>query len=379
MSDSIWKKDLFAVFRSKKAWKGPRYVRARKKSAHLILVLEELTALTGSGSPLAGGLARAAMDLRSGRLKAVLQAMSDLLSEGHTLSESMVRLPLFFPQAVIDAVKVGEETGKVHENLSNATEALRRSRSLSTKVLVPLVYVMLLVCIYAALGGFLSVSLFPRLTNIENDIGIAAGPRQSDAIKAPEPKVLQEPALQWGLLLALSAGAMTAVSVLVGKVTRYGSHGVLAHLLPGINQAVKKEELSRVASILSCQLKAGVPLVQALDNASQLDLSPGHKRILLSVRDKVNVGNSLGGALKEAGKGLPRGFFAMIHVGENSARLPEALAHLSRTYAEQAEQRLRTVLDAAFPLLIIGAGLLYLSICRAAFDAFTTILHAMTL
>jgi len=109
---------------------------------------------------------------------------------------------------------------------------------------------------------------------------------------------------------------------------------------------------------LAAMIKAGLPLVRALGVLVKQTSNKNFKKILETVIENVNKGNSLSAALKEFPKVFPQLATSMIHAGEESGKLPEALEiigeHMEQSYL--LRRRVRGAL--MYPGIVVSAMLI---------------------
>ncbi|MBD8513135.1 type II secretion system F family protein [Photobacterium sp. CAU 1568] len=104
--------------------------------------------------------------------------------------------------------------------------------------------------------------------------------------------------------------------------------------------------------------KAGVPLLRAMKGLEQSTSHP----LLQSTIDAVTVELTNGRALSQAMKMHPKVFselfVSMIHVGENTGRLEDALLQLAQYYEQELETRRRIKSAMRYPSFVLSAILL---------------------
>ena len=91
------------------------------------------------------------------------------------------------------------------------------------------------------------------------------------------------------------------------------------------------EELSAFAAQLSLTVKTGIPLSEAIMILIEDAETDGAKKLLKRILDKLELGETLAQALKEA-RAFPVYMTQMIEIGEASGRLDHVLDSLNRYY-----------------------------------------------
>ncbi|MCW3479898.1 type II secretion system F family protein [Neisseriaceae bacterium JH1-16] len=109
---------------------------------------------------------------------------------------------------------------------------------------------------------------------------------------------------------------------------------------------------------LATMLKAGVPLLQALDIATQGHAAPALARLLSEVKDDLEAGSSLAEAFRRHPRHFDRLFCSLVAAGEAGGVLDTLLDRLA-TYREKMlmlKSKLRSVL--VYPATIVVASCL---------------------
>ena len=155
----------------------------------------------------------------------------------------------------------------------------------------------------------------------------------------------------------MSKGLIEALSVKEAR-ERLAEEGILAeHISPagGISR-LSSDTRSVLYRELASLLKAGLPIVKALDillnSPEMLEVRPA----LAALRDRITEGVSLASAL---GSTIPSVTFfecAILDVGEKSAALESNLARLADYLDEQSklQERIRSALT--YPAFVVGLG-----------------------
>ena len=112
-------------------------------------------------------------------------------------------------------------------------------------------------------------------------------------------------------------------------------------------QHISNRELIFFAVQLSTLLKAGVPLIRALEVIRRGSANPAFTASLESLRKKVSDGAPFYQALRGQGKTFPWVWVNLVEVGESTGKLPESLEEIAH-YQEAAARIRRKVISALF-------------------------------
>src|SRR3982750_978151 len=125
---------------------------------------------------------------------------------------------------------------------------------------------------------------------------------------------------------------------------------------------VSTQDLAIATRQLATLIAAGIPLVDALTAlVDQVD-QPRLKRIMGTVKQKVNEGASLADALREHPKVFTDLYVNMIRAGESSGALDVVLVRLADFTESQAQLRNKILGAMLYPLIMVVVGIAIVSI-----------------
>ena len=115
---------------------------------------------------------------------------------------------------------------------------------------------------------------------------------------------------------------------------------------------VKHEDITNFARQFSAMISAGLPLIQCLSILNEQTENPNFKKVLISVTDSVEEGNSLADSLARHPKVFSELFINMIAAGEIGGILDTILLRLA-TFLEKAAALRRKIKGAMmYPIVI---------------------------
>ena len=129
---------------------------------------------------------------------------------------------------------------------------------------------------------------------------------------------------------------------------------------------VKAENLQLFGQELAALLKAGLPLVQAMDLMVERQREPLFKRSLGAVRDRVKSGVALSEAFRQEGPLYPQMFPATLIAGERSGNL-EAVLRRFVSYLKLSQTIKKKVIAASvYPMVLFTGmfGLMYVMLTQ---------------
>jgi MSHA biogenesis protein MshG len=170
----------------------------------------------------------------------------------------------------------------------------------------------------------------------------------------------------WPLLLALAIGAAGAAgSALRTPGGRKAWHRIVL-ALPVLGPLVHKAALARFSRSFALALDAGVPVVDALQVATDTTDNAVLAERIAEMRYAAERGESLARAARAAGVFTPT-ILQMIAVGEETGQLSEMLDEVAGAYQREVDYAVKTLASQIEPILIIVLGAVILVFALGVF------------
>ncbi|RUO62597.1 type II secretion system F family protein [Pseudidiomarina insulisalsae] len=287
----------------------------------------ELSLLLTSGLRVDKGLEILLHNVEKPALRDLLQDVLQQLKQGHKLSESLAKFPVF-SSLYIGLVEIAEETGELAATFQRLAAELHYQMELRDKIKQALVYpaVILTVCIAAIV--FIFNFVVPNLTSLFQDAENLPG--YTVALLAVSDFFTT---YQWWLLLGLIVGGFA--------LWRYREHSAVQRLgnwcrerLPVVKGANILVERIRFNAALNVMLNSGVAIDRSMKLAARTLRTESLQAEVTRAAERVNRGDSLAECLSES-RLYPPYFAALLAIGEESGEL-------ARVFGEIADRSRRT-------------------------------------
>jgi type IV pilus assembly protein PilC len=108
---------------------------------------------------------------------------------------------------------------------------------------------------------------------------------------------------------------------------------------------------------IAALLKAGLPLLQALDLMLERMANPHFKGVLTEIRDRVKSGEDLSEAFADYGDMFPRLYPSSLKAGERSGELEKVIRRFIRYLKLVLEARKRVVSALVYPAVLVGLSI----------------------
>jgi type II secretory pathway component PulF len=327
----------------------------RSQRAQLTTFFQELSTLLEVGVPLFEALDTLAAQQRRS-FQSVILLLRDRVASGASLAAAMREQPGVFDELSINMTEVGEDAGTLDASLARLAGFLERSDQLRDRVGTALIYPAIVTTVAVAAAVFLMTFVVPRILE----------PLIQQGLPLPWPtrvvKGVSDFALTWWPLILGTVAAIVAITAALLRTDRGRRrwHHLLLRL-PLIGEMVRKQELVRVAVVLSTLLRSGIVLVRALQIGQRSTRNLILRDALRDCESAVSAGGDVTESLRRSGV-FPPVAVQVFALGQESGRLEEMLDRLAVTYERQlaaAAQRLAAVLEPAI-IVLLALGVLFL-------------------
>ena len=277
--------------------------------------------------------------------RVVVDVRSDVES-GVSLSQALARHPKVFPPLMINMVRAGEVGGFLDNVLLSIAENFENEVKLRGKIKSAMAYptVVFVIAIVAVIGMLLFI------------VPIFAGMFTTLGGKLP---ALTQALMNISAFLKVGIIPIVLVIVVGSVLWRQNKHkkGFREKVepvylkMPVFGQLVRKLAIARFTRNFGAMIRAGVPILQALDIVSEASGNIVVERAAKDVKESVRTGNSLAGPLTEHPI-FPAMVVQMIAVGEDTGALDTMLEKIADFYDQEVESTTDALTSLIEPLMI---------------------------
>lgn len=322
------------------------------KTDALAVFAKQMAGLLNAGLPLLRSLVVLEDQAEDKKLKAALGQVKTDIEQGQTLSNSMAKHPKVFPPLMVSLVRVGEMGGFLSQSMASAAETYKIEAERTNKIKAATTYPVI-VLVIALLGSLGMVTFI---------VPIFAKMFEGMGSELPLPtQILVTLSNNMGWVLPL-----LAVLVIAGALWwRTNKHtervrrvvDPIKLKLPVFGKLTTKVAVARFGRGLAMMLKAGVPLVQALDIVGEASNNWKIEQAVKAVQDSVKQGKSFSQPLEDSGV-FPSIVVQMARVGEESGTLPDMLESIADFYDDEVKTATEQLTSSIEPILIVGIGII---------------------
>ena len=338
----------------------------RVKPVEVSMMTRQLSTLIGAGFPLVSALDALVPQTKSHGFKKILAQIKELIVEGNSFAQALLKYPGAFSPLYVNMVRAGETSGTLEIVLERLADITEKQQALKNRIQTALAYPIFMMVIGTVVLLVLLIYIVPSITSIFADMDqVLPTPTRiliflSDFLKS----------YWWSILIVLVA---IGIFFNRAKKTAKGRYWIdkTMLILPGMGVLAKKLAVGRFARTLGSLLDNGVSMLIAMDIVKNI---AGNILIADSVETaaiEVGKGQGLGAALSGSGI-FPQLSIQMIQVGEQSGQLENMLTKIADVYENEVENtilRLTSYLEPVM-ILVMGSivGFIVLSICLPIFE-----------
>lgn len=295
-------------------------------------------------------------------MKSFLLEVRANLEKGRPFYQSFAAYPQYFSPVFVNLVKAGEASGNLKEIFENLSLDLEKEHELRSKIRSALIYPIILFILSLSILFFLVLFALPRIANI-----FQGGDFQLPLFSKI---VFTVGGFLGGNILIIAfvffalifGGWFFAAKTVSGK--KFTAD--VLNAVPVIRSVVYKVSIQRFAATLSSLLKAGLPILDALNITAEAVGHPQIKEAIQRVsREGVTRGLTLGEAFGKE-KVFPPVVTNLVAISEKAGHLDKVLKTLADFYDSEISFAVKNLVAFIEPvlLLIIGGiiGLIALSV-----------------
>jgi len=326
------------------------FQRRKKLNLEKFLIFnQQFVTLVRAGLPIHKALDLLAERLTDPKLASHIRSVRDEVKNGALLSEAF-RREGFFPPIYVTSVLAGEKSGSLAEVIDRFIAYQKMALTMRKKLMVSLMYPSVLLALVCCLVVFLVTFVVPNFAQLYSTMSANLPPLTQFLIS------FGTAAKKY--ILVFMAALVTAVVLIRLWSRREAAQQTLDSLklrTPVLGRIWIMHQVGQFARVLSTLLVGGIPLVQALDTASESMGSALLKKSLEKTTRMVKEGQPLSVSVASTGV-FPGLAVDMIEVGESTGALPAMLTSVAEFYEEDVSIRMSAVLAMIEPAIMILMG-----------------------
>ncbi|HEX5054890.1 MAG TPA: type II secretion system F family protein [Gammaproteobacteria bacterium] len=327
----------------------------------LILFCRQCYSLNKAGVPIIRGFHLLAESNRNPAFAEVIKDVANDLEGGRELSAAMARHPKVFSPLFINMIRVGESSGRVDEAFLNLHQYYERDKETSRQIKAALRYPSFVLIAIVIAVVILMMFVIPKFTQFYAKNGLTL-PLPTRIIMS----ISNFMADYWFLILGGAAvGIYSFIRYINTEAGRLWWDEMKTRFW-AVGGIVQRGVLARFARTLALALKAGVPVLQAINVTARAVGNEYMSTKIISMRENIERGESMLRAAAKQEVFTPI-VLQMIAVGEETGRIDEMLEEVAGFYEREVDYDVKNINSLIEPLLTVGMAGLVLLLMLAVF------------
>jgi type IV pilus assembly protein PilC len=321
------------------------------KLKDLAVFSRQFATMINSGLSLLRTLNILAEQTENPKLAETIKALRDDVERGSSLSAAMSKHPKVFNTLFVSMVKAGETGGQLDTVLMRVADSYEADYKLRQKVKSAMTYPVMVAGIAVVLVIVMLIFIVPTFAGMFQDLGGELPlPTQILLTVSQQAKIIVP------VFIVLSIAGFIGYRKGREKNADFRLRADKLKLrIPVFGDLFQKIALSRFARTLALLLRAGVPVLQALDIVAESTGNEVLARAAHDVRESVRSGESMAGPLTKH-QVFPPMVVQMIAVGEDTGALDEMLDKIADFYDQEVESTTESLTSLIEPIMIAVLG-----------------------
>ncbi len=308
--------------------------------------------MINSGIPLIKALNSLVAQLeKNPRMQLIVEGISQDVSSGASLSESLLMNPDVFSEAEVGMVQSGEASGRLNSVMENLANDLEKAHMIKAKVKSAMIYPVVVFVLLIAVVAAMMIFVIPKLKSLFESNN-AELPLITRIVVG-----LSDFMVEQKFTFAVSVLGLV-LFLMILKKTDVGKYMIdkFKITVPLFGSLFKKAYLSHFARSLSNLLDSNISIVKTVEiTANSVGNEVYRKSLLLSAED-IKQGIPLAESLSENPL-FPPMLINMIEVGEETAQLDEISAKVAKFYEDEVDTAVAGISKIIEPVILIVIGL----------------------
>ncbi|MDD7223201.1 MAG: type II secretion system F family protein, partial [Lachnospiraceae bacterium] len=249
----------------------------------------QMLAILSAGVSIINALQMLSEQTENVPLKKGIAKLADEVGKGETLSNAMRKQPKIFPSIFVNLVEAGEATGTLEISFERMALQFEKDNQLQQVVKKAITYPIIVGVVAVGVIFAMMTFVIPTFMGMFADMDVEMPAITQFVIGMSDFFVAY-----WWMILIIVAAAVFLIKAYAKTISGRVLFGMLKIKLPVIKNVQIKSVSAKFARTLSTLLRAGVPMMQALEiTANTVEDNIHFQRAIFTARDQVSNGSSL--------------------------------------------------------------------------------------
>jgi MSHA biogenesis protein MshG len=324
------------------------------KPEELLIFNRQLQTSYSVGVSLLQALNMIAEQTESPGLKKIIRQIIDDLSEGKALHEAMARHPKVFDGIYVNAIRAGENTGRLDEILNMlcyfSEQQMENRAKVKSATFYPKIVFATIVLVFVVIVTF----VVPKIRGFYDKMG-----GKLPGVTLFMLGVSDFFVNYWYVVAAVVGAVYFAFHKFVSSPEGRRKWDTFKLKVPVFGPILLQADLLSFSTVFGLLVKSGMPIIEALDTV-RTSVSNDLLRAEIEVcRRAVEEGKDISYGFQQS-KIFPKMVGNLISIGEESGKVEDVLQKVAAYYKMQLEHRLNNLskaIEPVFLFLIFGVVL----------------------
>lgn len=288
---------------------------------------------------------------KSRGIKSIISYIESDIQDGLPIWKSLENVRLL-PIHYLSIVRVGEESGRLPENIKIVVRQMQKDREFKSKTRSASLYPSMVIILMTVVGSVVALFVLPRLTTVYKSLDVEL-PLITQMMIA-----VGDFMGQYGTIVVPAFFLFLGILyyfIFVNNTLKFIGQAILLKL-PLIRKVLIEVETSRFGLLLGTLLKAGYPILDAIDLLIYSTNFARYKKFYTYLGKEI--GNGLNFQQAFAGyihieRIIPAYARQLIISAEQSGKLPDELIKLGELFEKRNESTIKDLTVVLEPLLLI--------------------------
>jgi type IV pilus assembly protein PilC len=336
-------------------------VKAKVKTKELVVFTRQLATMISAGIPLMECLEILQEQQENLGFAAVLKRVVEDVRSGTDFSQALSYHPNVFSNIYVAMIRAGEASGQLDEICTRLSEFMEAAQKLKAEIKSAMTYPVISLALVLGITLFLMIGIIPKFKSIFDAMEVEL-PWITDTLMKIS-FAMKDHFLEG---IAGAVVAFFALKFFLKTPTGNRLKDRLLLTMPVFGPLFSKVALSRFSRTFATLIQAGVPILGALEIVAATSGNVLMEEAVLSARDSVRQGETLGEPLAEHWV-FPPMVTRMISIGEKSGALESLLEKISEFYDNEVHVAVESLTSLIEPIMIGIMGIVVGGIVLAVF------------
>ncbi len=314
-------------------------------------LVENFSMLVSSGINISIALESVEREMKTAGMKKTLQLMREEILGGSSIWRAMEKSGIF-PRNAISLTKIGEESGRLPQNLKVIAIQEQKEKVFRSKIRSAMMYPVLVLSLTLFVGIGIAWFILPRLATVFSQMKIDL-PAITKILIATGIFLKNYGTIAIPVFLFV-VGAIIFFTFSFSKTKFIGQRILFS--FPAVKKLIQETEMARFGFLLGTLLESGMPVTVALESLSDITSFRIYKNFYGYLKKQIEEGNSFKKSFsnyKKIDKLIPNTIQQMVVAGEQSGNLSEILVKIGQIFEEKTDTTTKNLTVILEPILLV--------------------------